>query len=105
MNRVILGITDDLTKVDHINHDTLDNRKANLRPATQGENLCNRGKQTNNRSGYKGVSWCEDHHKYRVTITRNAHTTFLGYTSTAEEGAGLYSAAAKEIHKEFAFCG
>ena len=43
--------------LDHKNTNTLDNRMKNLRLATQGQNLMNRGKQKNNKSGYKGVNW------------------------------------------------
>lgn len=100
-----MGITDDLTKVDHENHDTLDNRKSNLRPATQGENLCNRGKQSNNTSGYKGVSWCSSKGKYRANITIAGKTTFLGYADTPEEGSVLYANAVEKFHGKFAFCG
>lgn len=42
---------------DHINQNPLDNRKANLRIVTNSKNLFNRGKNTNNTSGFKGVSW------------------------------------------------
>lgn len=45
--------------VDHINHDTLNNRKANLRAISQQENSQNTdGATKNNRtSGVRGVSW------------------------------------------------
>ena len=105
MNRFILGIMDPLTKVDHENRDTLDNRKLNLRPATQGQNLCNRGKQSNNRSGYKGVSWSSTKGKYRATITFAGKTKFLGYGNTPEEAAKLYAAEVEKFHGDFAFCG
>jgi len=51
----------DSERVDHENHDTLDNRDGNLRPATPGQNGANQGRHINNTSGYKGVSkaWAE----------------------------------------------
>ena len=105
MNRFVLGIDSPLIKVDHENHDTLDNRKANLRPATQGQNLCNRGKKSNNTTGFKGVSWCSERQKYRVSITFAGKTKHLGTTDTPEEGALLYASEAEKVHGEFACCG
>jgi hypothetical protein len=102
MNRLVAGVDDPRIKVDHENRDTLDNRWDNLRPASQGENLCNRGKQINNTSGYKGVSWQADHGKWKACITRHGKTHHLGYFATREEAAEAYRVAAGEIHGEFA---
>jgi len=40
---------------DHINHDRLDNRKANLRTATVSQNIMNQGLPRTNTSGFKCV--------------------------------------------------
>ena len=51
-------------KVDHINHNPLDNRKENLRVITNDENTKHKkGRNKNNKSGYRNVSkqgkwWC-----------------------------------------------
>jgi hypothetical protein len=57
MHRLIMDCPDDKF-VDHINHDTLDNRKVNLRIVTKGENTRNlKGARSDNSStGYRGIT-------------------------------------------------
>lgn len=54
LHRLIIGAKDKQL-VDHINGNVLDNRLKNLRLANKSKNGMNRGKQKNNKSGYKGV--------------------------------------------------
>lgn len=44
-------------QIDHINNNKLDNRKRNLRICTAQQNICNRPKNRNNKSGFKGIIW------------------------------------------------
>jgi hypothetical protein len=53
---------------DHINGNTLDNRKVNLRSANQSENCYNRGKMSNNTSGYVGVCWDKATGQWRAAV-------------------------------------
>lgn len=55
LHRVILGITDPRVKVDHINHDSLDNRRVNLRDCSEAENGANSLIYKNNTIGLKGI--------------------------------------------------
>lgn len=67
LHRQLLGLVPlDSTdiKVDHKNNDKVDNRRANLRLCTCSENSCNRAKQSNNRSGIKGVCWDKSHRRW-----------------------------------------
>lgn len=88
--------------VDHINHDTLDNTRKNLRVCTQSENLMNSRKQKNNTSGLKGVSWHKRDKKWRADISINGKRKHLGNFSTKEFAYESYIKACKKYHKEFA---
>ena len=55
--------------VDHINRDTSDNRKSNLRIISKRNNCINSGLQSNNKSGIIGVNWSNPEQKWRASIT------------------------------------
>ena len=97
LSRVIMNVPDAL-KVDHINGDTLDNRKSNLRICTQAQNTRNRIKPIINTSGYKGVS---KQTKGKKWIARIANV-YLGLFNTPVEAAKAYDNKAKELFGEFA---
>jgi hypothetical protein len=89
-------------ETDHRNRNGLDNRRANLRRATRSENLQNRGPQSNNKSGYKGVSWDAPRSKWVSRIKAGGVYRYLGRFSTAEQAARAYDAAATECFGDFA---
>lgn len=91
-----------VNQTDHINRDPLDNRKANLRPATGSLNTANRGIQSNNTSGYKGVSWAKGSNKWSVDIWLNRKKYYLGLFDDKDEAARVYNFWALDIHGEFA---
>jgi hypothetical protein len=102
MHRLIMGLADDdLIEVDHINHDGLDNRRANLRGATQTQNLANMRK-TRGSSQYKGVSWAKRAKRWRAHIKTDGKERHLGQFLSGEEAVRAYSAAAREAWGEFA---
>ena len=73
--------------VDHIDGNTMDNRKSNLRICTFQENCRNRKMSRRNSSGYLGVTWVEKEHKWMAYIHLNLGKTFknLGYYTDLEE--------------------
>jgi len=64
--------------VDHINHNRSDNSISNLRCVTAAENGKNRGKQSNNKSGYVGVHWDKTRRKWLASIKVNRRCINLG---------------------------
>lgn len=97
LHQFVMGIVLPLT-VDHIDHNTLDCRKANLRIATPTQQNANRRISKNNKSGYKGVFFYGN--RYRV----NVQTRWVRGAAyhTAEEAARAYDRIAKERFGEFA---
>ncbi len=105
LHRYILGEFDTKLHVDHINGDKLDNRKSNLRVVTCSENAMNRGKQSNNSSGHKGVIFDKSRNKWRAEICFNRTRKYLGRFDSAEEASEAYREAALLYHGEFANLG
>lgn len=103
MHRLIMGcVLHDGMVVDHINGNTLDCRKSNMRICTSAENSRNTGKNKINKSGYKGVFYISRIKRYRASISVNRKHIMLGCYKTAEEAYGAYCDAAKKYHGEFA---
>ena len=72
-------------QIDHINHDTTDNRIINLREVSQLENQKNRSHQKNSTTGYTGVSWHKINKKYIARIKVNHKHIHLGSYDNLEE--------------------
>lgn len=88
--------------VDHINGNTFDNRKCNLRLCSISENTRNMITPSHNTSGYKGVYWNERNKKYRVRLTLNGKHIELGYHTNIHKAAELYNIGAIKYFKQFA---
>lgn len=88
--------------VDHINGDTRDNRKENLRIATKQQNSMNVGLRSNNTSGYKGVTFDNRRNKWVAAIKKDYKSKFLGYFENKDDAAMAYNEAALKFHGEFA---
>jgi hypothetical protein len=103
MHRAVLKVPDGMF-VDHINHNGLDNRRANLRPATQAQNARNRRKVHggNYHSKYRGLTWYKHQKQWAVRIMVNRQAKFIGYFDDERDAAKAYDTAAKKYHGRFA---
>jgi len=103
MHREIMGMTPgDGKEVDHIDLDKLNNTRSNLRVCTKAENRRNRGKRSDNKSGFKGVHRCKNWGNWRASIRAEGKYYALGTYDTPEEAYAAYCAAAYRLHGEFA---
>ena len=102
MAREVLGTPKSV--VDHRNHDTLDNRRENLRLAVNGQNNHNRRLQRNNTSGFKGVAFHRATGKWRAQIGdgRLNKKKWLGLFDSPADAHAAYLEAAKRMYGEFA---
>lgn len=108
MHRLILGIVDEKELVsDHINHNRLDNRRANIRACTRSENQ--RNVRPAGKSKYLGVT-IQDYvrkngsvkKRIKALIKTPDRLLYLGSFGSEYEAAKAYDAAAKKYHGEFA---
>ncbi len=88
--------------VDHINHDTLDCRRQNLRICSHIENVRNmKGPNSRNHSGFRGVHWFARQQEWRAAITLRGKRVYLGAFDTKEHAAEAYAVANKKYFGEF----
>ena len=78
LHRMILNINQEDIEVDHIDRDRGNNRKKNLRIATQSQNSMNSKLSKNNSTGFIGVQYNKKLNNYTAFITVNRHTMNLG---------------------------
>ena len=96
---------------DHLNGNTLDNRKQNLVPSNPQDNAINRGNLPSNSTGLSGVKWRKDTSIWEATITSKYQHYHLGcYTSkedaivarlNAEIGLGVPRPRHKDLYEKY----
>lgn len=87
---------------DHINHNTFDNRKSNLRKATQKENARNAKVASNNTSGFTGICWDKNSSKWISYIRVDGRHKTLGYFTNKEDAVQARLEAEAKYFGEFA---
>jgi hypothetical protein len=83
--------------VDHINGNTSDNRRANLRHVTQFCNMQNASMSKKNKSGYKGVFYSKSKKKWLSQITIRKKQISIGQFDDPFEAA-LARIAVEDCH-------
>jgi hypothetical protein len=81
--------------IDHVNHNTLDNRYCNLRLADYYLNNGNRDQETS--SKYPGVYWDKPTKKWRAQIQIDGKRYHLGLFEVEEDAHKAYQKRLKEV--------
>ena len=84
-------------EVDHINGDTFDNRRSNLRLCTHAENARNLRTSKQGSSRFRGVYW----HTCRQNWMARIRNTYLGSFKSETAAALAFDRAADELFGEF----
>jgi len=101
MHRLIIEAPDG-KDVHHINHNGLDNRKANLLICTRTDNVRNK-RPSQHSSKYKGVSWCKRVSRWQAKIQLEEKHYHLGYFNSEMRAAKVYDRNAKVLLGPFAY--
>jgi hypothetical protein len=103
MHRLIMN-AEPGQEVDHISHDTLDNRRANLRICNHQENCSNLLARKNKKtSTYKGVYYEQDRDKWVTRVYCKGHKRFFQRFDTEIEAALAYNEQAARLFGEYAY--
>jgi HNH endonuclease len=104
MHELIMGKAPKGFQRDHWDRDRFNNRRKNLRLATDNQNKQNVGKHSHNTSGYKGVHWNGRYRKpwlMQISIGKH-HTRGIQRFNSPIEAALSYDFYAKKYHGAFA---
>lgn len=103
MQQDVLILYKDLRqRIIHINGDSLDNRKSNLKIATKSQIQQSKYvDETNTASRFRGVSWSKRNEIWEAEITVRNEIIRLGSFSDEIEAAKAYDDASSYYHKEF----
>lgn len=103
MHRIIFNNLKNDDVIDHIGHNTLDNRKMNLRICRTSQNAMNKKKSSRNTSGHPGVSWKKDKNKWEAYIGINGKIIHLGTYKEIEEAVRVRKNAEEKYFKNYSY--
>ena len=89
-------------QIDHIDHDSLNNRWNNFREASNGQNQCNKKRQSNNSSGYKNVIWEEDRKRWTIKFNIDGKQKRCGSFKNLEKAIHEANKFRISLYGEFA---
>lgn len=101
MHRMIMDTPEHLV-CDHVNHEGLDNRIANLRNCTVEQNNANRRSARHASSRFLGVAWDRRRNKWVAYIKKDGKQKTLGLFDDEIEAAHAHDTAARRLHGSFA---
>lgn len=105
LHRYLMSFDYDISKycIDHINHNTLDNTRENLRVTLVKHNTKNRSsKNSNNTSGYRNVSWSKGENKWIVQLQIKGKNTKLGVFVDVDEAGKFAEEMRQKYYGEYA---
>jgi hypothetical protein len=102
LHRLIMSLSpDNPLQVDHRNRNRLDNRRENLRPSNQQQNMQNVTSHRDSTSKYRNVNYEAERKRWAVHIRANGRNRFIGRYPTEEE-ANLAAVSARRRLLKFA---
>ncbi len=108
LHKLLLGIANLGKKihVDHENHNTLDNRRDNLRVILAYNNKRSRkGPNKNNKSGYRNVSWNDTINKWVIQFQVNGRNTIVATGDNLDETGKLANELRPKYYGEYSGVG
>lgn len=107
LHRLIMGLPRNM-EIDHINGNTQDNRRENLRIVTHRQNMLNTKLRKDNTSGFRGVSKCTFTYRsgkqvyyWVARIYVKGKKISLGYYKNVDEAVSSYNEAASKFYGKY----
>ena len=89
--------------IDHINHETLDNRRSNTRECTQSQNKQNSRVYTNNKSGCAGVHRQRVGGKWIARVKLDGKFKYIGIFDDISDAISARKKAERKFYGEYSY--
>lgn len=87
--------------IDHKDRNSLNDKIGNLRDVSQGINARNKGPQSNNKSGFKGVCFCNTNKHWIATFMIDGKRFSFTKIKTKKEAVEIYKRKRREVEIAF----